>query len=318
MAKKLLHKVKMGSIRCSSYLASAEGILRAADMWNQESYLLAGMTGIAFHFIVHERTCPSSVTIYDWQQHFQALDRIGICSDRATVFCGEGVNTADLYRNHVVKRIKESIDKGIGVVVWAPTPLLEFGIIKGYDDQNGVFFVEDCLCGHDPAHLLYENLGKSEVPLLSYQLIIGKKDVPAETTYRSSLSYGVQEWEKESFNPQYACGRKGYDSLIAALERSDYIAFGLAYIIFSYGDAKQHLARYLDYISQHSQQFGSLKKAAQLYNQVAQCFENMARLAPFAGPQTTIDDKHIPEILTLAREAKELEDQAMGIIKAAL
>ena len=53
------------------YLAAAHGVLEAAGLWQGELYELAGVTGLAFQFIVHETACPSSTTVYDWgQSHY--------------------------------------------------------------------------------------------------------------------------------------------------------------------------------------------------------------------------------------------------------
>ena len=50
----------------TSYVAGVYGALTGAGWWKDEVWKLMGMTGIAFHFIMHETCCPSSVTVYDW------------------------------------------------------------------------------------------------------------------------------------------------------------------------------------------------------------------------------------------------------------
>lgn len=314
MAKKFLKDVNMGGNGCSTYLGSMAGILEAAGLWEGDFYKLAGMTGIAFHFIVHEQVCPSGVTVYDWQQeHFTMMDRIGVESEVFQYYYNHRLNTYDKVRQMAIQRIKESIDRGIGVVIWAPTPVLEFGIIYGYDDEDQVFFVKDCLGSDEVDPLLYENLGKAEVPILSYQIFYGKKDVDYNNIYMQSLDYAVKEWEKE--NTYYSSGRKGYDNLINALVKNDYNPFGLSYIVFSYSKAKECIANYLDFLKTQGSNYAELETAALLYQEIAKKYSNMERLIPFNGPGTTINKEVIPELKDIIEDALKLEEKAMTCIK---
>ena len=66
----------------TSYMSGVYGVLNAAGMWKDDLYKLMGMTGMAFHFIVHKTCCPSSVTVYDWLAEQTAMmDRVGVHSD---------------------------------------------------------------------------------------------------------------------------------------------------------------------------------------------------------------------------------------------
>ena len=314
MTKKVLEDVNMAEGFRSSYLASVAGILEAADMWNGKPSMLAGLTGLAFHFIVHKKTCPSSVTIYDWQQeHLTMLDRLGIHSEVFQISYQPGLHTFEPLQAQAISRIKASIDRGVGVVVWSPSPLLEFGIITGYDDKDQVFFIQDCTC-QEPDPLLYDNLGKSDVSILFYQIFYDKIPVPIEKTIQQSLEFGVEQWEKEfHINPHYASGKKGYTHLIDALKQG-YDKFGLAYIFFSYSRSKEHLYHYLDTISQNND-FQDLKEAATLYQQVADKFKEMKEILPFQGAETELDTSNVERLVNLVKEAYLLENQAMEIIK---
>lgn len=301
-----------GEIR-STYLASVEGILKASHFWSEEAFLLAGMTGLAFHFIVHEQLCPSSVTLYDWQaEHFTMLDQIGIHTEGFNYIYNADLNTYGKQRERAIQRIKESIDRGMGVVVWAPNPTPEFGIITGYDDGDKVFFVQDYTSRAEPDPLLYINLGRSEVSVLYYQIILGKVDVPIEKIFSTSLRYGVNQWEKEyHFHPHYRIGRKGYQNLIKALENNIADSLGLAYLIFSYSQSKEYLAQYLDFIANNSESLKDLKHAAMLFQDIAYKYKQMENLVPFPGSQIKNRDK----VLTLVKDSFELENQAMEMIR---
>ena len=320
MSKKLLNEIKMGGNGCSSYLGSVDGVLRAAGLWNEDFYKLAGMTGIAFHFIVHEQVCPSGVTVYDWQQkHFTMIDKIGVQSEVFQYYYNNGLNTYDKVLQLAVQRIKDSIDRGKGVVIWAPTPILEFGIITGYDDDDQVFFVEDCSCTGDADPLLYKNIGKADAPILFYQIFYEREDVDYKKVYLQSLDFAVKEWEKEfHMNPHYKSGRKAYHNLINALEKGDYNSFGLSYIVFSYSKAKECIARYLDFLKDQGGIFSGLERAVQLYKEIDEKYNKMEELIPFTGPGTEIDQGLVPDVKSLCKEVFELEEKAVDFIKEIL
>lgn len=318
MARKILDNISMG-MSWTTYIGSVHGVLEGAGLWNGSVELLMGMTGMAFHFIVHSQTCPSSVTVYDWvSEHFQMMDRIGILGESTYIENSGRLNTFDRARTMAVSRIKESIDNGIGVVVWAPTPVLEFGIINGYDDADEVFFILDCMKKNsDP--LLYSNLGKSEVPILFIQRFYEKVTVDPEKVFRDSLQFGLLQWERGSGIPMYASGRGGYKNLINALEKKDFNSFGLLYILAVYADSKRNIDIYLKYIINESSYLKGLDEASDIYTVVKDKYNELTELAPFRGPgQGDLDEKNIKPVLKLLRECLGLEEKAMGIIKTSL
>lgn len=320
MSGKKLENIQMGRT-WTSYISSVEGALRSAGLWDGETWKLMGMSGIGFHFIIHKKVCASSVTVYDWAgDHIAAMDRIGIYSE---IVCNMDthMNTFTKAREDAVRKIKESILSGRPVVVWAPTPILEFGLITGFDDDDGVFHVMDCTCRPvDP--LLYENLGMSEVPILFYQIFKEKVDVNREKIFRDSLSYGVSEWEKiVHCSPEYASGRKAYEFLIKAMEEGEIDDFGLAYSLAVYVDAKECIAKYLNYINETSEQLRGINKAAELFTQIADKYKQLTALFPFSGCNgsgCTIDRGNIPEGLNIIRECFALEEDAFRCIKSVL
>ncbi len=321
MAKKLLENIS-GGYTWTSYISSVYGVLSASGMWKDELYKLMGTTGMAFHFIIHEDCCPSSVTVYDWaSEHTVMMDRIGMYSDVYQSYSDSSSSTYNLRHRDAVKRIKASIDREVGVVVWAPTRILEFGFVKGYDDEDGIFIVGDCT-GQTVDPLLYENLGKSDVPMLFYQIFKEKVEKDPGKIYKESLEFAVSEWEKEfHVNSHFASGKKGYISLLASLEKGNFDVFGLPYILAVYSDSKKNAAQYLAFLAGAQPEYKVLGKAAELYNQIAGKYEELTRIFPFSGSNGeggTADRSKAPEALKLARECFELEEQAMQIIKASI
>jgi hypothetical protein len=320
LAEKKLENVQMGCT-WTSYISSAEGALRYAGLWEGETWKLMGLTGMGFHFIIHKEVCPSSVTVYDWtNDHLGAMDRIGIHSQVYSAMDFR-MNTFGKIREDAIQLIQESICQGRPVLVWAPTRLLEFGLITGFDDADGVFYVQDCT-GQPCDPMLYSNLGLSEVPMMFYQIFKGKVDVNPEKVFLDSLKYGVSEWEKTfHISPEYASGRMAYEFLIQAMESRNFNDFGLAYNLSVYADSHDCITKYLRYVDQTSQQLKGLDKAAALFEEITGKLKALTALFPFSGSNgfgCTLDRSRVPEGLSLVKECFALEEQAFSVIRSAV
>ena len=322
MAKKLIENIQLGPT-WTSYIGSMYGVLTASGLWKEDIWKLSGMSGMAFHFIIHQKTCPSSVTVYDWiEEHYQMMDRIGVDSDVVSYWMDPKLNLYRKTQERAIERIKESLDRDMAVTIWAPTPILEFGIIKGYDDSEKVFFVEDCT-GQGTEHLLYHNLGLSEVACLFYQIVYSRIPIDEDRIIRSSLAYGVKEWKREqSLNPDYAKGKKAYDTLMNALESKEYDYFGLSYILAVYEDSKACLSKYMKWIVEETKYITGLEETSSLFNRISILFGKMTKLAPFVPPRPSsgeikkkLSDEETKELLSLIKESKELESHAMKLIE---
>ena len=55
MAHRIINNIKMGK-SWTTYMGSVHGVLKGAGMWDDSIEMLMGMTGMAFHFIVHQQT----------------------------------------------------------------------------------------------------------------------------------------------------------------------------------------------------------------------------------------------------------------------
>jgi transcriptional regulator with XRE-family HTH domain len=310
--KKVLEDVQMG-FSMTSYASAAYGCLKAAGFWQDDMVKFMGMTGLAFRFVIHYQTCPSSPTSYNWYaEHSVMMDRIGVHSDCFMASLGAHPNTQAKIQADAAARIRESIDRGIAVAAWAPSPVLEFGIIHGYDDENKLYFVRDCTGLQDVA-VPYDALGKSEVPELFYQVFNEKRAVDEEKACADALRYALSEWNREH-SPYWglASGRKAYGNMIEAVQKEDLIVFGLSYILGAYGYSKRCAAEFLKYMAGWTV-FRDLDGAAELYGQVAGHYEKMAGLLPF-GSNKGAFDKSKAELLASIKDCMSLEEEAMRLI----
>ncbi len=319
-----MHRVQLNQIAFGpswlSYAGATYGVLKSLGYWNEPIHQFIGKTGIGFLFVIHDRVGASGPTVYDWgSRHYEWLDRIGVASRQFNLYYHRDLNTYPLAQKSAVAEIKRSLEKGVGVVVWAPTKILEFGIVNGYDDDDGVFFVKDC-ASSNPDPLKYDNLGLSDVPYLYYQLIEGRVEVSEEKSLLGAVRRGVAEWNQETARyPYYSAGRNAYLALIKALETEAYDSFGLAYCLSVYACLKSSLFRFLSAVSPSIEEGGRFLEAAEHYRGVSACFEKARDLHPFTGSQmvaSPLPKATLRAVLQQMREALSAEDEAMRVLKA--
>lgn len=299
----------------TTYVGSAQAALAASGFWQGETSTLMGLTGFAFHFQINEGICPSSPTSFSWwDMPVYAMDRVGVFSEALEV--APGLNTEERQRARAIERIKTSIDQGRPVIVWAPSPVLEFGVLCGYDDEDEVFSVRSYGAPENRSDpLLYENLGRGEVPILFYQLLLGTQEVDLRRAHRQSLELAVRVWRAAPEHP--GRGQAGYGVLLRSLERKDFVPFGLAYNAVVYADAKRHTHAYLSKLCEERALPG-LERARDSYAKVAENFGKLSKLVPFRGPASVIDDAVVPELLAIVRATAPIEDEARTQIGKAL
>lgn len=321
MTRTILSDVRLGAIHThTAYLSCVDAVLRGAGCWTGSGDELAVLGGIPFQLAARADACPSSVTAYDWGLvHRTALARVGAHSDW---YEGGFVSTFEVAQRLAVERMKASIDRGVAVIAWAPGRALEFGVITGYDDADGVFHYLENAPG-DPDPVLYDNLGRKDVPWLAYQIVHVTPGEPLsfdrDAARREALEYGVAEWRASchhglssvnSLGPEYPTGDAAYGALIAALDGRETNGFGLGYILWTHADRREMLARWFE--------AEGLDECARRYAEVRELAHAASALAPFPGVGVLadkVDDARA--LLTDARAAEEAAVQSVERILAA-
>lgn len=263
----------------TTYLAAIHGVLTSSGMSRLSIDDMAGMTGIAFQLVMHEHCDAASVTVYDWvRRHQDALDRIGVLSE---IYHYEpGTRTYESARKRAVTHIQHAIDNGVGVIAWA-IDSGEFGIIYGYDDQDGVFIVDGVdkfnrPLGSDP--MLYQNIGKKfpPAPFLHYQIPVEHTDFDPEKTYIDSLKFYIGEMEKTAhMAPAFQSGFLAYDNWIRALKNHSYNPFGLRYCTTVYAESKCFASQYVRKLDKTWGGIKHLDDAANHFEKIAGLYQSM-------------------------------------------
>ncbi|WP_308637590.1 cysteine peptidase family C39 domain-containing protein [Paenibacillus silvisoli] len=295
-----------------SYIDSLYAILTAARLFDGPKYKLAGLTGMAFKFIVHERLLPLSVSAYgQWgDEHEPAIRNLGLY----TVWDAGRTRhpTFAYYQQDAVNWVKRSLDAGIGVIYWLP----EFGVICGYDDEDQVFYVQD---GHSPGTsvVMYDNLGLNFTGFWYCQMFGERVQIPLEAMVLESLRLAIHDWDtphKTLPNTDIASGKLAYSFYRDGLRRGDFDERGAVYILDDYAYTREEIHAYL---SEVSGTLNGLSEAAAAYAELAallpvirSCIESDgAGGRRLARPQ-------IDRLCELLQQAEELEDRAIATFRA--
>ncbi|MFC5650061.1 hypothetical protein ACFPYJ_13205 [Paenibacillus solisilvae] len=289
-----------------SYIDSLHAILTAADLFEGPKYMLAGLSGMAFKFSVHERLLHLSVTAYgQWiDEHGPAIANLGLYTESDAGRTRHP--TFPYYQQEAVKWAKQSIDRGIGVLYWIP----EFGVIHGYDDDDRIFYVQDGW-SNESIIVLYDNFGLNFTPFWYGQLFRGKVTLRLEEMVLESLRLAIHDWEtphKTLPNTDIGSGRLAYTFLIQGLERGDYDAGGAVYILDSYLYSREEIARYLKEVRWI---FPGLEQASRLYDELLLILTGISGCILNIAGVRQIDQVRIPALCSLLLRAQCLEDQAV-------
>ncbi|MFF2091619.1 hypothetical protein [Paenibacillus sp. NPDC058174] len=248
-----------------AFTDSLYAVLTGAGMFNGSKTWLSGLSGLAFKFSVHKKLLPMSVSAYGQfgTEHHRAIDNLAIFTQ------SDGGRTRHetfrRYQLDAVQGVKETLDRGIGVIYWIP----EFGVIRGYDDEDGIFYVQDGWNAEDQI-VLYDNFGLNFTPFWSVHWIGDKVEVPVETMVLGSLRLALEDWDtpfKTLPDREIASGKLAYTYLLDGLKSGDFDEGGARYIIDTFWYARREIR---DYLAAAMELFPELKKAYAKYAELTE------------------------------------------------
>ena len=233
----------------STYAASMMSVLEGCGMWNKEDTFqkFMGVTGIAAQLCMDTHCSALPITDYDWiAEHPRFLERIGVKThiyhalpDDPAYECKQG---------QAIDAVKKSLDQNRAVVAWG-IDTGEFGIIDGYDDEDGIFFTKGIGSPNTDTSMpiLYKNLGKTfaNAPVLYVEIPDSIQPIDQKQAYYHSLKLYAQEMTRESDSADRAYGIDGYDLLISGLKKDECDSFGLRYCMGVYYERKDAMFLYL-------------------------------------------------------------------------
>jgi hypothetical protein len=297
MSSVYLNNIRMKR-ESKSFIDSLYAVLTAAGLFEGPKYRLSGLTGMAFKFAVHERLLPLSVTAYgQWGlEHAAAIDNLGLLT------ISDGGRTRHLtfrrYQQEAIRWIKQSLDRGVGLIYWIP----EFGVIHGYDDEDGVFFIQDGWSQEDHI-VLYDNLGLNVTPFWCVEMIGEKVDMPIDEQVLESVRSAIHDWQtpfKLLPDREIASGKLAYDFFIQALRSGNFDEAGARYILDSYRYARYEIR---DYLSEVKELWPELAEAHMYYEELGHHIADLSFDHSGGG---------IQEMIEKLAAAAQLEDRSVG------
>ena len=233
----------------NTYAVSMMSVLEGCGMWNKEDtfHKFMGVTGIAAQMCIDTHCSALPVTDYDWlTEHPRFLKRIGV---KTHIYYASPDDPAYEYKQgQAIDAVKKSLNQNKAVVAWG-IDTGEFGIIDGYDDEDGIFFTKGIGSPNTDSSMpiLYSNLGKTftNAPILYVEIPDSFQPIDQKQAYYHSLKLYAQEMTRLSDNTDRAFGIDGYDLLISALKKDGCDSFGLRYCMGIYYERKDAMLLYL-------------------------------------------------------------------------
>lgn len=236
----------------NTYAISMMSVLEDCGMWNKDFTFqkFLGITGIASQFCIDSRCSALPITDYDWlKQNPLFMKRIGVTTNvffaKATDECFKQTQSL------AVEQIKKSIDNNQAVTLWG-IDTGEFGIIYGYDDEDGVFFTKGIGTNNTDYSIpvLYNNLGKTfeSAPILYCEIPVAKYDIDWKQAYIDSLRIYSDEMKSDVCDSDRSYGIKAYDTIIDAVKNNRFDEIGLRYCIGVYYERRDAMFRFVNEI----------------------------------------------------------------------
>jgi len=303
MGRRMLEDLRMtGTSR--GYVDAMHGILAHCGWTSFSKPELSGMSVSAFRFNVNRRLTAESPTAYNWiAENFLAADFLGFTTSQQAGFSFDP--TFPLYRKHAIVALKQSIDRGIGAVIWKDG----FAVAVGYDDGEETLYYRDGSTTNHARGLHYGEFGCNRDPYWYYQVFEDQVELDLAEVYKESLVQAVFKWETHDRmlpESRYACGQAAYGAIIDALRSGDYDREGAAHTIGCYRASKRDIASYVLTLSQYRQEYGELVRP---YAELARIFEESEALYM---------EGKAADVIPLLRRAERTEGEAVAAIRAIL
>jgi hypothetical protein len=310
----------------TTFVGASVGVLRAAGLADESLDVseFFGLSGRAWHMVMDETCCPSCPTMYEWaREHVLAFERAGVFAEVHQAMPDQPRYQAA--RRRAVGHIKEALDRGVGVVLFG-VDAPEFGVVYGYDDDDGVFVTDGVgrFNTGNSTPILYENVGRScDVPELHYVVPVERIAVDAGQVHRAVLAGYVEQLRGrvQALPPKYTAGLAAYDTWVRALESGQYVPFGVRYNTVLLADARGHGVNYLERVAAAGLDSTGVAAAARA---TAEVYQRMVKVIEMDGPNAPahlglpVTAAQAKALVPLMREAKAAEARQVGLAEKAL
>lgn len=308
----------------NTYAISIMSVLEHCGMWDKDATFqkFLSVTGIASQFCVDTTCSALPITDYDWlKMHEHFLENVGISTKKYYASPANEMYTSK--QEEAVGKIKQAIQKGKACVVWG-IDIGEFGVIYGYDDDDGVFFPKGIGTQNTDFSMpiLYGNLGKTfePAPVLYCEIPEFVQEVDWQQAYRKALTMYVQGMQSTRDASGRVYGLAVYDAISDAIREDKVDSFGLKYCTGIYYERKDAILKYLE--EMQSEQPSELRaKLIDSFRRTVELYRKL--LFDLLGEGTEgwnflfepVNKECYPEITKVLQELKASEEKNMELAK---
>ncbi len=307
----------------NTYAISMMSVLEHCGMWNKEDTFqkFLSVTGIASVFCVDENCSSLPVTDYDWmEEHERFMERIGVQTMK--YYAMPGTDEYSAKQGEAITTIKKSIEAGRACVVWG-IDTGEFGVIYGYDDEDGVFFSKGIGSQNTNTSMpvLYSNLGKTFewAPVLYCEIPEVVREADWNQAFREALCLYVQGMEAAHDNGR-AYGLAAYDEIVTAVREDRLDSFGFKYCVGIYYERKEALLLYLE--EQQKERTGeTLMQLVEAFRITVGLYRKLMFEILGGGTEgwntlfEPVDKARYPEIMKVLGDLKASEERNIELVK---
>jgi hypothetical protein len=277
---------------------------------------IMGYTGHAFHINVRVESIDKwGPTMYDWDGVIpRGLRNLGLIS-KDIAYSGYHIEVPNVLNNSI-SLIRESIEKGVPVIMWEPLGP-EFGIIYGYNDESQSLYVIDAA---REGEIPFDRLGRGEDTPELYVLSIDEviNISPLERiigTLDLILKYGLSDahdtWE-------FSTGLPAYDAWIIAFNNKKIDIYGNAFNIQVLRNAREAAIGFLikfknEFIKE--QEIDLINQSKNSLIEAVNLIIELENLFPFPSGGNPREDLIGIKAVQLLNEIKEKEKSALQYLK---
>ncbi len=291
------------------------------------SYIL-GISGAVFRTWIHKKLCPSSWDscaghCWPWGPE-PVLKTFGYKFQRIRRDSSDTKGIQEAWQ-----KVKETLDAGKPVMCFDPIGGMGWGVIIGYDEEQGIYYVRTPGDeGVEPSSSPIDKFGRRSW-LLIYLIGEKTKDLDAREAELNSLRQAIQhaKSQERAHAGDYSPGFLGYETWIRFLESDemerDPPPWGLNnwYNLYVLSHARPLAAEYLKTLAK---KYGPktakhLTEAAECYSKESALFVELSQFFPKGREQETLKNpENRSKAADLLKQALKLEKAAIAELEKAL
>jgi len=288
---------------------------------------VAGYSGYAFSFSIHDLLCPSGPTVVPIDSFRTGIHFMGRSTMTFHPSDGLGLDTPnDRQREHfrfAYELVKREVEEGRPCVIWG-VDVPEYCIAHGVDDGNYLVKSYRPLVGKDETPLAHDSLSAPGGPYVLAFPTVTQPPSP-EWPDRHAIAQATILLNRRSHHKRYAFGLDGYDFWIDMMKRgregilnTEHTPFGNSYNTQCWNEMKWCAKEFLQKCLERNQFLEKpLSKAAKAYGKVYAATHELAQIFPFPD-SGQFDEPVIREkAVDLLKDAKSAEKKACkALVKA--